>query len=240
MVVAGVVTNHHHRHHRRGGSRAGRGLRRGLGGPARARGTAHRHPARRPADAVRRRRRVRTLAPGGLRAHVVPHAAREMSTRSSTSAGRLPPIALSPLSDDLHPASGRRPCFSCWSGRRSSRRSWYRREEAAVEDIYVRAGRALGASDLGLFRRGSLPATEYSRMGVAVRVASGSPGRRWSRPSSSPPGAGSGGRSEVGELLPDRGGLRRDLLMGFCALLMDMGVRLVQARAVGWPERVVR
>ena len=43
---------------------------------------------------------------------------------------------------------------------------------AAVEDIYVRAGRALGASDLELFRRVIVPAT-VPQMFVAVRVALG-------------------------------------------------------------------
>jgi NitT/TauT family transport system permease protein len=111
---------------------------------------------------------------------------------------------------------------------------------AAVEDIYVRAGRALGASDLELFRRVIVPAT-VPQMFVAVRVALGV---SWAT-------------LVAAELIAAQRGLgwtiqrsasffRTEevyagiLLIGFCALLMDMGVRLVQARAVSWQERVVR
>lgn len=111
---------------------------------------------------------------------------------------------------------------------------------AAVEDIYVRAGRALGASDLELFRRVIVPAT-VPQMFVAVRVALGV---SWAT-------------LVAAELIAAQRGLgwtiqrsasffRTEevyagiLLIGLCALLMDMGVRLVQARAVSWQERVVR
>lgn len=111
---------------------------------------------------------------------------------------------------------------------------------AAVEDIYVRAGRALGASDLELFRRVIVPAT-VPQVFVAVRVALGV---SWAT-------------LVAAELIAARRGLGASiqrsasffrteevyagiLLIGICALLMDVGVRLVQARAVSWQERVVR
>jgi NitT/TauT family transport system permease protein len=111
---------------------------------------------------------------------------------------------------------------------------------AAVEDIYVRAGRALGATDLELFRRVIVPAT-VPQMFVAVRVALGV---SWAT-------------LVAAELIAAQRGLGASiqrsasffrtedvyagiLLIGVCALLMDISVRLVQARAVGWQERVVR
>lgn len=111
---------------------------------------------------------------------------------------------------------------------------------AAVEDIYVRAGRALGANDLELFRRVIVPAT-VPQMFVAVRVALGV---SWAT-------------LVAAELIAAQRGLGASiqrsasffrtedvyagiLLIGVCALLMDISVRLVQVRAVSWQERVVR
>lgn len=111
---------------------------------------------------------------------------------------------------------------------------------SAVDDIYVRAGRALGASDFELFRRVIVPAT-VPQMFVAVRVALGV---SWAT-------------LVAAELIAARRGLGASiqrsasffrtedvyagiLLIGICALLMDLGVRVAQRRAVSWQERVVR
>jgi NitT/TauT family transport system permease protein len=111
---------------------------------------------------------------------------------------------------------------------------------AAVDDIYVRAGRALGASELEIFRRVIVPAT-VPQMFVAVRV---SLGVSWAT-------------LVAAELIAARRGLGASIqrsanffriediyagiiLIGVCALLMDVLVRVVQRRAVSWQERVVR
>lgn len=111
---------------------------------------------------------------------------------------------------------------------------------AAVDDIYVRAGRALGASELEIFRRVIVPAT-VPQIFVAVRVALGV---SWAT-------------LVAAELIAARRGLGWSIqrsasffrteevyagiiLIGISALLMDMVVRVVQRRAVSWQERVVR
>lgn len=152
----------------------------------------------------------------------------------------LPPIALSPLVIVyLGIGESARLFVLIWAAFFASVIVLYE-GIAAVDDIYVRAGRALGASELEIFRRVIVPAT-VPQMFVAIRV---SLGVCWAT-------------LVAAELIAARRGLGWSIqqsanffrieeiyagiiLIGLCALVMDLLVRLVQRRAVSWQERVVR
>ena len=110
---------------------------------------------------------------------------------------------------------------------------------AAIDDIYVRAGRALGATELELFRRVVVPAT-VPQIFVAVRVALGV---CWATVVAAELVAAQRG---LGATMQAANFFRTDevyagiILIGLCALVMDLGVRLVQRPAVRWQERVAR
>lgn len=111
---------------------------------------------------------------------------------------------------------------------------------AAVDDIHVRAGRALGASELEIFRRVIVPAT-VPQLFVALRV---SLGVCWATLVAAELIAAQRG---LGASIQKAGNFFRIddiyagiILIGLCAVLMDYVVRLVQRRAVRWQERVVR
>jgi sulfonate transport system permease protein len=111
---------------------------------------------------------------------------------------------------------------------------------AAIDDIYVRAGRALGATELELFRRVVVPLT-VPQIFVAVRVALGV---CWATVVAAELVAAQRG---LGAMMQDaQNFFRQDevfagiILIGVSALVMDRLVQLVMARTVRWQERVAR
>jgi NitT/TauT family transport system permease protein len=111
---------------------------------------------------------------------------------------------------------------------------------AAIDDLYVRAARALGATELELFRRVVVPLT-VPQIFVAVRVALGV---CWATVVAAELVAANRG---LGAMMADaQNFFRMDdvwagiLLIGISAVVMDRIVQLVMARAVRWQERVVR
>ena len=111
---------------------------------------------------------------------------------------------------------------------------------AAIDDIYVRAGRALGATELELFRRVVVPLT-VPQVFVAVRVALGV---CWATVVAAELVAAQRG---LGAMMQDaQNFFRQDdvfagiLLIGLSALVMDRLVQLLMARTVRWQERVAR
>jgi NitT/TauT family transport system permease protein len=111
---------------------------------------------------------------------------------------------------------------------------------AAVDDVYVRAARALGASQLELFRRVVVPLT-VPQIFVAVRVALGV---CWAT-------------VVAAELVASERGLGRMMqraanfsqytdvyvgiiAIGLSAVVMDRVVQLLMSRTVRWQERVSR
>jgi NitT/TauT family transport system permease protein len=111
---------------------------------------------------------------------------------------------------------------------------------AAIDDIYVRAGRALGANELELFRRVVVPLT-VPQIFVAVRVALGV---CWATVVAAELVAAQRG---LGAMMQDaQNFFRQDevyagiILIGLSALVMDRIVQLLMARTVRWQERVPR
>jgi len=111
---------------------------------------------------------------------------------------------------------------------------------AAIDDIYVRAGRALGASELELFRRVVVPLT-VPQIFVAVRVALGV---CWATVVAAELVAAQRG---LGAMMQDaQNFFRQDevyagiILIGLSALVMDRLVQFAMARTVRWQERVAR
>ncbi len=111
---------------------------------------------------------------------------------------------------------------------------------AAIDDIYVRAGRALGATELELFRRVVVPLT-VPQIFVAVRVALGV---CWATVVAAELVAAQRG---LGAMMQDAANFFRQtdvyvgiILIGLSALAMDRVVQLLMARTVRWQERVAR
>lgn len=111
---------------------------------------------------------------------------------------------------------------------------------AAVDDLYVRAGLALGATQLELFRRVVVPLT-VPQLFVAVRVALGV---CWATVVAAELVAAQRG---LGAMMQDaQNFFRQDevyagiILIGLSALVMDKLVQLAMARTVRWQERVAR
>jgi NitT/TauT family transport system permease protein len=111
---------------------------------------------------------------------------------------------------------------------------------AAIDDLYVRAGRALGATELELFRRVVVPLT-VPQIFVAVRVALGV---CWATLVAAEFVAAQRGLGAM--MAKAQSFFRMDdvwagiLLIGISAVIMDRLVQLLMARAVRWQERVVR
>ena len=111
---------------------------------------------------------------------------------------------------------------------------------AAVDDVYVRAARALGASQLELFRRVVVPLT-VPQIFVAVRVALGV---CWATVVAAELVAAQRG---LGAMMAKANAFFRQddvfagiILIGLSALVMDRLVQLLMTRLVRWQERVVR
>ncbi len=111
---------------------------------------------------------------------------------------------------------------------------------AAIDDIYVRAARALGATELELFFRVVVPLS-VPQIFVAVRVALGV---CWATVVAAELVAAQRG---LGAMMQDaQNFFRQDdvfagiILIGVAALVMDRLVQLMMARTVRWQERVVR
>jgi NitT/TauT family transport system permease protein len=111
---------------------------------------------------------------------------------------------------------------------------------AAIDDIYIRAGRALGATELELFWRVVVPLT-VPQIFVGVRVALGV---CWATVVAAELVAAQRG---LGAMMQDaQNFFRQDevfagiILIGVSALVMDGLVQLLMARTVRWQERVVR
>ena len=111
---------------------------------------------------------------------------------------------------------------------------------AAIDDVYIRAGRALGANQLELFRRVVVPLT-VPQIFVAVRVALGV---CWATVVAAELVAAQRG---IGSMMQRAAGyFRQDevfagiILVGICALVMDRIVQLAMSRTVRWQERMAR
>jgi NitT/TauT family transport system permease protein len=111
---------------------------------------------------------------------------------------------------------------------------------AAVDDVYIRAARALGASQLELFRRVVVPLT-VPQIFVGVRVALGV---CWATVVAAELVAAQRG---LGAMMADANAFFRQddvfagiILIGLSALVMDRLVQLLMSRSVRWQERVVR
>ncbi|MCW2760687.1 MAG: hypothetical protein JWR85_888 [Marmoricola sp.] len=111
---------------------------------------------------------------------------------------------------------------------------------AAIDDVYVRAARALGANELELFRRVVVPLT-VPQIFVGVRVALGV---CWATVVAAELVAAQRG---LGAMMQDAASFFRQtdvyvgiILIGLSALAMDRVVQLVMSRMVRWQERVVR
>ena len=111
---------------------------------------------------------------------------------------------------------------------------------AAIDDIYVRAGRALGASEFELFWRVVVPLT-IPQIFVGVRVALGV---CWATLVAAELVAAQRGLGAM--MQKAQNFFRQDdvfagiILIGISALVMDKLVQLLMARTVRWQERVVR
>jgi NitT/TauT family transport system permease protein len=110
----------------------------------------------------------------------------------------------------------------------------------AIDDVYVRAARALGATELELFRRVVVPLT-VPQIFVAVRVALGV---CWATVVAAELVAANRG---LGAMMQDAQNFFRMndvyagiILIGISALVMDRLVQLLMARTVSWQERVAR
>lgn len=111
---------------------------------------------------------------------------------------------------------------------------------AAIDDIYVRAARALGASELELFRRVVVPLS-VPQIFVAVRV---SLGVCWATVVAAELVAAQ--RGIGASMQKAQNFFKMDevyagiILIGISALVMDRIVQLLMARTVRWQERVAR
>ena len=111
---------------------------------------------------------------------------------------------------------------------------------AAIEDIYIRAGRVLGASESEIFRSIVIPLA-IPQIFVALRI---SIGLSWATLVAAELLAATNG---LGAVIQNAGNFF-DIpkiyvgitCIGVLALLMDLGVRTVMAHAVQWQERVAR
>ncbi|MEO7351026.1 MAG: ABC transporter permease [Marmoricola sp.] len=111
---------------------------------------------------------------------------------------------------------------------------------AAIDDVYVRAARALGATEFELFRRVVVPLT-VPQIFVGVRVALGV---SWATVVAAELVAA---RRGLGAMMSDAAAFFRMedvyvgiILIGLSALVMDRLVQLFMSRLVRWQERVVR
>jgi NitT/TauT family transport system permease protein len=111
---------------------------------------------------------------------------------------------------------------------------------AAIDDVYVRAGRALGTTELELFRRVVVPLM-VPQVFVGVRVALGV---CWATVVAAELVAAQRG---LGAMMQKSAQFFRQdevfvgiILIGLCALAMDGIVQLLMARSVRWQERVAR
>ncbi len=111
---------------------------------------------------------------------------------------------------------------------------------AAIDDIYVRAGRALGATEMELFRRVVVPLS-VPQIFVGVRVALGV---CWATVVAAELVAAQRG---LGAMMQDAASFFRQtdvyvgiILIGLSALAMDRIVQLLMSRTVRWQERVAR
>lgn len=111
---------------------------------------------------------------------------------------------------------------------------------ASVDDIYVRAGRAMGASPFELFRRVVVPYT-VPQVFVAVRVALGV---CWATVVAAELIAAQRG---LGALIQQAGNFQRYnqiyagiVMIGLVALVMDRLLKLAMSVTVRWQDRVVR
>lgn len=111
---------------------------------------------------------------------------------------------------------------------------------AAIDDIYVRAGRSMGASEMELFRRIVVPLT-IPQVLVAVRVALGV---CWATLVAAELIAA---RRGLGAMIQNAANFFRlqdvyagIILIGLSALLMDRLLRVLMNRLVRWQERVTR
>jgi NitT/TauT family transport system permease protein len=111
---------------------------------------------------------------------------------------------------------------------------------ASVDDVYVRAARALGANQLELFRRVVLPLT-VPQIFVAVRVALGV---CWATVVAAELAAAQRG---LGAMMQDaqnffnlRDVVAGIVMIGLSALLMDVLLQALMRVSVRWQERVVR
>lgn len=111
---------------------------------------------------------------------------------------------------------------------------------AAIDDIYVRAGRSMGATEFELFRRIVIPLT-VPQVLVAVRVALGV---CWATLVAAELIAAQRG---LGAMIQHAANFFRlediyagIILIGLSALLMDRLLRLAMNHLVRWQERVVR
>lgn len=111
---------------------------------------------------------------------------------------------------------------------------------SAIEDIYIRAGRVLGATDAEIFRKIVLPLA-VPQVFVALRI---SIGLSWATLVAAELLAATNGLGAVIQNAGNFFNIPRIYVgiacIGGIALLMDWGVRVVMARAVGWQERVAR
>jgi NitT/TauT family transport system permease protein len=152
----------------------------------------------------------------------------------------LPPIALSPLVIVYFGiGEGARLSLLIWAAFFSAIVVIYE-GVASIDDIYVRAGRSMGASEVELFRRIVVPLT-VPQVLVAVRVALGV---CWATVVAAELIAAQRG---LGALIQHAGNFFRlddiyagILLIGLCALLMDRLLVVLMNRLVRWQERVVR
>jgi NitT/TauT family transport system permease protein len=111
---------------------------------------------------------------------------------------------------------------------------------ASVDDVYVRAARALGATELELFRRVVVPLT-VPQIFVGVRVALGV---SWATVVAAELAAAQRG---LGAMMRDAQNFFHQadvyagiVMIGLSALLMDLVVQVLMRVSVRWQERVVR
>ena len=111
---------------------------------------------------------------------------------------------------------------------------------SALEDIYVRAGRVLGATESEIFRRIVIPLV-IPQIFVALRI---SIGLSWATLVAAELLAATNGLGAVIQNAGNFFDIPRIYVgitcIGIIALLMDFGVRKIMARAVQWQERVSR
>ena len=111
---------------------------------------------------------------------------------------------------------------------------------SAIEDIYIRAARVLGASEREIFQRIIIPLV-VPQIFVALRI---SIGLSWATLVAAELLAATNGLGAVIQNAGNFFDIPRIyvgiICIGVLALLMDLGVRTAMARAVHWQERVSR